>query len=187
MSHGGEYGDAGIHTTSTVIGQSLCELCESQLETGWVESTEAWRSPLRYCLGRHPQLSQEHSWTDDPRLRDIWHLGWVLQYGRGLGSSRCQNQDATAAATTTAETAYGLVFQRRQMRLRAIHRWASLHHWRQQIHPIGIKQSCQIRWSRMIVRHTTSTMGLNGNLWMVTLYRQMLTMQIFEPQGELLP
>jgi hypothetical protein len=71
-------------------------------------------------------------------------------------------------------------------RLPAIHLLASRHH-RRQIMPIGIKQTRQIRRRRTIVRPTTSTMGLNGNLRKPTYYRQMPTMQISEPQGELLP
>jgi hypothetical protein len=152
-----------------------------------VESTEARRSPLLYCLSRPPQLSQEQSWTDDTRLRQIRHLGRILRQGCGLDSYTCRKQEATAAATTAAETAYGLVFLRRQTRLPAIHLRARQHHRQWQIRPIGIKQTRQIRRWRTIVRPTTSTMCLNGNLRKPTYYRQMPAMRISEPLGELLP
>jgi len=185
----GNHADAGIHTTCTRNGQSLCESCESQFETCWVESTAAWRNPLQYCLGRPRQLCQEQSWTNDTRLRQDWLLGKLRRWGRGLGSYTCWKHEAkaaTAAATTAAITAYRMVFQRRLTRLPAIHLWASRHH-RRPIWPIRIKQTWQNRRRRTIVRLIASTMGLNRNLPGQTFCRQMVMMQISEPQGKLLP
>jgi len=95
---------------------------------------------------------------------------------------------ATTAPTITAtEIAYEQVFQRRQKRLPAIHLWASQHHRWEHIQPTGIKQKCQVRWRRTIVRLATSTMGLNRNFQKPMFCRQVFRMRISERQHELLP
>lgn len=186
MSHGSDQGGAGIHTTSIRIGRSRWEPLECWVETDCVESTEVWSSPLWYSWGRPPQLSQEWSWTNDAHQQQVWHRAWLVWKGCSLGCCTSWKPAATAAATTVAETAYGLHFDRRHTRLPANHHWARSHtRWR--IQPIGIEHTWQIRWQRSIVGFAANTMILNRYLRKLTFYWETLASRISKPSGELLP